>query len=176
MFSLQVSLLLWSAGAFSAPVLPADDGGNFFQHRIVDHVDQLQQWRRRPPYEYVDSSQERGDPTPAAAAAVMVVPPPHLFRLPAPGGGVCLIVDENGAYHAVRDAFPPLGLPVSETGVVDSQVRYISYNGSTRYSYSSTYNAGLLILVGLTFMYVGFDVGVDIDSIYHQKREVPVPW
>ncbi|CAN0453676.1 unnamed protein product, partial [Hapterophycus canaliculatus] len=50
------------------------------------------------------------------------VPPPHLFCLDAPGGDICLIVDENGAYHAVRDKFPPLGVPVSQTGVVDSQV------------------------------------------------------
>lgn len=50
------------------------------------------------------------------------MPPPHLFRLPAPGGDVCLVVDEMGAYHVVRDRFPPLGLPLSETAVVDSQV------------------------------------------------------
>lgn len=73
---------------------------SFVEHRLIDHVDQLQQ---------LDESGT-------------CVPPPHLFRLPAPGGDVCLVVDEMGAYHVVRDSFPPLGLPLSETAVVDSQV------------------------------------------------------
>lgn len=64
------------------------------EYRLVDHVDQLQQPIR----------------------------PPHLFSLPAPGGDICLVVDENGCYHAVRESFPPLGMPVSESGIVDTEV------------------------------------------------------
>lgn len=79
------------------------------EHRLVDHVDQLQQ-----------QQQQELD---GATTTTAVVPPPHLFRLPAPGGDICLVVDENGGYHAVRDAFPPLGLPVTASGVVDTQVR-----------------------------------------------------
>ncbi|CAM9274421.1 unnamed protein product [Scytosiphon promiscuus] len=98
-------ILLWSTSAcgFSLPSAgPA--AVESFRHRLVGHVDQLQQRR----------DHDRDPSTP--------VPPPHLFCLAAPGGDVCLIVDEKGAYHAVRDKFPPLGVPVSQTGVVDSQV------------------------------------------------------
>lgn len=51
--------------------------------------------------------------------------PPHLFALPAPGGPICLVVDENQHYHAIRDSCPPLGMPISEWGVVDTQVNVI---------------------------------------------------
>ena len=97
MFTSCFLCLVETTKAFPVPLPP------FFEHRIVDHVDQLQQF---------DESGGR-------------VLPPHLFRLPAPGGDVCLIVDEKGAYHAVRDVFPPLGLRVSETGVVDTQVKVV---------------------------------------------------
>lgn len=72
--------------------------------RLVDHVDQLKQVR------------QGNDGVP------FLLPPPHLFTLPAPGGNICLVIDEKGCYHAVRDAFPPLGLPVSESGIVDTEV------------------------------------------------------
>lgn len=68
---------------------------SFREHHLVDHVDQLNQ---------------------------QPVCPPHLFSLPASGGNICLVVDEKGRYYAVRDSFPPLGLPVSESGIVDTQV------------------------------------------------------
>lgn len=89
--------------AFSSPPLILTSSNNrrcsnlvshHHEYRLVDHVDQLQQPIR----------------------------PPHLFSLPAPGGDICLVVDENGLYHAVRDRFPPLGKPVSESGIVDTEV------------------------------------------------------
>lgn len=106
-------------GAFSVPA-----PYNSLQYRLVDHVDQLQQLQRSRTASHDSSvgSSSNSDPTTTPAAVKVVVPPPHLFRIPAPGGDVCLVVDEKGAYHAVRDAFPPLGLPVSSTGVVDTQV------------------------------------------------------
>ncbi|CAM9442684.1 unnamed protein product [Pylaiella littoralis] len=120
-------LLLWSRRglAFSLPTATAaaargknnsnnnNDGPDFFQHVLVEHTDQLQQRRY---HEHHDDGGSAGDqPTP-------LVPPPHLFCIPAPGGDICLVVDEQGGYHAVRDVCPPLGVPVSQTGVVDSQV------------------------------------------------------
>lgn len=74
-----------------------------FEFRLVDHVDQLEQRRE-------DGS---------------TLQPPHLFQIPAPGGTVCLIVDERGSLHAVRDSCPPLGLPISESGIVDTQVGWV---------------------------------------------------
>lgn len=112
-------LLPGGVGAFSVHAPSAS-----LQYRLVDHVDQLQQQRSRPAGD--GSTGSSSDPS-ATSVAVEVVPPPHLFRIPAPGGAVCLVVDEKGAYHAVRDAFPPLGLPVSETGVVDTQVGPIGH-------------------------------------------------
>lgn len=103
-------LLPGGADAFSVPV-----PSNSLLYRLVDHVDQLQQQQQGPRPAGHGST---GD----SSSGSEVVPPPHLFRIPAPGGDVCLVVDEKGAYHAVRDAFPPLGLPVSSTGVVDTQV------------------------------------------------------
>ena len=97
-------------GAFSVPV-----PSNPLIYRLVDHVDQLQQVQEGRPAGH-------GSTGSSGSSSEICVPPPHLFRIPAPGGDVCLIVDEKGAFHAVRDAFPPLGLPVSSTGVVDTQV------------------------------------------------------
>lgn len=100
-----------SACAFSlSPTTPGS--AKWFQHRLVEHTDQLQQRRRQP-------QQKEHDGRPAFA------PPPHLFCIPAPGGDICLVVDEKGAYHAVRDACPPLGVPLSQTAVVDTQVGHL---------------------------------------------------
>lgn len=115
--TLRLLLLLLGVAAFSVPT-----PSSFFEYRLVDHVDRLQQRRQTEP--------GGSDPAPPATA-IELVPPPHLFRLTAPGGDVCLIVDENGAYHAVRDTFPPLGFPVSETGVVDTQVLTLTYGSAT---------------------------------------------
>lgn len=119
--ALWLLLLPRGADAFSVPAR-----SNSLQYRLVDHVDQLQQQgRSRPAGDDGSTGSRSNDPTSTSAAVgvEVVVPPPHLFRIPAPGGDVCLVVDEKGDYHAVRDAFPPLGLPVSETGVVDTQVQ-----------------------------------------------------
>ena len=108
-FTLSVCFVLLlrpgSACAFSLPSATTG-GANTFQHRLVEHTDQLQQRRQH----------REQDDHPA------LVPPPHLFCIPAPGGNICLVVDEKGAYHAVRDACPPLGVPLSQIGVVDTQV------------------------------------------------------
>lgn len=107
------SLLLLLCGSARAFSVPSATAGNaiLFQHRLVEHTDQLQQRRQNRDHDHGDSDSDSE-----------LVPPPHLFCIPAPGGDVCLVVDENGAYHAVRDACPPLGLPLSQTAVVDSQV------------------------------------------------------
>ncbi|CAM9721007.1 unnamed protein product [Ectocarpus sp. 4 AP-2014] len=109
-----VVLLLWIGGAcaFSAAAAagPAGATTEFFQHTLVESTDQLeQQQQEQQPHQ---RGNECSDP----------VPPPHLFRIPAPGGDVCLVVDEKKSYYAMRDCFPPFGVPVSQTGVVDSQV------------------------------------------------------
>ncbi|CAN0102516.1 unnamed protein product [Ectocarpus sp. 12 AP-2014] len=99
-------LRIGGACAFSAAAAagPADATTEFFQHTLVESTNQLQQQHHH--------SDECSGP----------VPPPHLFRIPAPGGDVCLVVDEKRSYYAMRDCFPPFGVPVSQTGVVDSQV------------------------------------------------------
>ncbi|CAB1104398.1 unnamed protein product [Ectocarpus sp. CCAP 1310/34] len=108
-----VILLLWVGGAcaFSAAAAagPAGPTTEFFQYTLVESTDQLEQQQQRQPHHH---GNEWFEP----------VPPPHLFRIPAPGGDVCLVVDENKSYYAMRDCFPPFGVPVSQTGVVDSQV------------------------------------------------------
>lgn len=105
-------LLLWFGSACAFSLSSATPGSaSFFQHRLVEHTDQLQQRRRRH-----HDDEHDDDDRPA------FVPPPHLFCIPAPGGDICLVVDEKGAYHAVRDACPPLGVPLSQTAVVDTQV------------------------------------------------------
>ncbi|KAG5190329.1 hypothetical protein JKP88DRAFT_261961 [Tribonema minus] len=52
-------------------------------------------------------------------------PPPLVFSIPVLCGTVCLVVDENGKSHAMRDSCPPLGSPISATGVVDSEIGVI---------------------------------------------------
>lgn len=115
-------LLLLPGGvcAFSVPV-----PRNSLLYRLVDHVDQLQQVQQGSRPAGHGSTGSSGS---ISSSSEVLVPPPHLFRIPAPGGDVCLIVDEKGAYHAVRDAFPPFGLPVSSTGVVDTQVCTVRRN------------------------------------------------
>lgn len=88
------------AFAFTTIITNHHDLDRALDFRLVDHVDQLKQRRR--------------DGAPLY--------PPHLFSLPSPGGDICLIVDENENYHAIRDSFPPLRLRISESGIVDSQV------------------------------------------------------
>ncbi|CAM9599692.1 unnamed protein product [Ectocarpus sp. 8 AP-2014] len=105
-------LLLWIGGACAFSVAaaagPAGATTEFFEHTLVESTDQLEQQQQQP---YHHGSECSGP-----------VPPPHLFRIPAPGGDVCLVVDEKKSYYAMRDCFPPFGVPVSQTGVVDSQV------------------------------------------------------
>lgn len=111
---LRLVVLLWIGGAcaFSAaPARPAGATTEFFQHTLVESTDQLEQ-QQQPR----NHGNECSGP----------VPPPHLFRIAAPGGDICLVVDEKKSYFAMRDRFPPFGLPVSQTGVVDSQVRVVS--------------------------------------------------
>lgn len=148
MKALSILLIAGSVNALSTPAPTTDrirDKCGVFEHRLVDHVDQLQQRRpqRRHHQQQLQFERSSGNaalqgpadspsiettattsamPTTPADIVFVEIPPPHLFRVPAPGGDICLIVDEKGGYHAVRDAFPPLGLPVSETGVVDSEV------------------------------------------------------
>lgn len=123
--------LLWFGRgcAFSLPARGKNNNDEgFFQHVLVQHTDQLQQQQRQRLYhdhEHGGGGDDDGGPS-------ALVPPPHLFCIPAPGGDVCLVVDEKGDYHAVRDACPPLGVPVSQTAVVDSQV------GVTCTQYSSS--------------------------------------
>ncbi|CAM9318424.1 unnamed protein product [Discosporangium mesarthrocarpum] len=50
------------------------------------------------------------------------IPPPHVFTIPVLGRKICVLVDEKGGHHAVEDAFPPIGIPVSEVGVIDTEV------------------------------------------------------
>ncbi|CAN0051228.1 unnamed protein product [Ectocarpus sp. 6 AP-2014] len=104
-------LLLWIGGAnaYSAAAAagPAAATTKFFQHTLVESAEQLD--KQQQPRHH---GNECSGP----------VPPPHLFRIPAPGGDVCLVVDEKKNYFAMRDCFPPFGVPVSQTGVVDSQV------------------------------------------------------
>ncbi|CAM9478255.1 unnamed protein product [Choristocarpus tenellus] len=85
------------------------------------------------------------------------VPPPHMFSVPVLGKKICVIVDERGQYHAVRDAFPPLGIPVSETGVVDTEVgvvedimfgtRYYLADGTVRGRWCPGGTAGPLLRI-----------------------------
>lgn len=85
---------------FHLSVMPAGPAANdegIFDFKLVDHIDQLDQRHSL-----------RG---------------PRLFSIPAPGGNVCLVIDERGAYHALRDSCPPMGLPISDSGVVDTEVK-----------------------------------------------------
>lgn len=96
-------LSLHDVEAFTPPNLPVMTAGaaanneGVFDFKLVDHIDQLDQ-RQLP----------RG---------------PHLFSIPAPGGNICLVIDERGAYHALRDSCPPMGTPISDSGVVDTEVK-----------------------------------------------------
>jgi hypothetical protein len=54
--------------------------------------------------------------------AAIAPPPPLVYRLPVLCGAVCLVVDERGDCHAMLDSCPPLGAPISATGVVDTEV------------------------------------------------------
>lgn len=57
--------------------------------------------------------------------SILPSPPPWVLSVPVLCGNMCLIADENFNYYACKDSCPPLGAPISATGVVDSEVKVI---------------------------------------------------